>query len=590
MKKSFVISLSLVIVVGVIFFLVTTFKTHERFDTTKKSHYTLTFHTEFNKDNIYGIQNSIDFSAKLDFRVFKKDKNFIYAGFELSNIQLHMQNYALQKQITALYELFFLVKMDKNGKFLEYYFPRSDDDIKGLLMLFSMIQSIDLDEASYTTEEFDYNGVYEAKYTRNENQLHKSRRAYRNVNEEGINIIFKKSDINIMFDNESNYLQSLQGQETLISQEGNRTLLENTNSIEIKKDDSQCDDTLKIWNETRDVNDIIASFALEAQKYEPFWITQEKESKRNFIKANHITFSKIIDKVAQERSIENLQMLESYLALYPSEVEKLYDIIVSADDEASMKLIHVLKKLNNKEAQSTLIKFIDNTQNEFSQNNRLRAIIAIGAMNNVSEEHIDTLWRYSQNVMSPDLVERSETIILALGNIASHSDKNIANNINQRLKDTLVSESDASKHISLYAMQNSGVEHFETEILELLQTSSSTKLQVSAMKVLQDVQSAEVEVALYEKMKVEKNDYIRAAAIESLSFFEPKENVLKDIQQNLVTQESSHTKTAMVKYLVKTIDQYPQNSVYLEAALEGEHNRDVVKLIIKTIRKNNEKK
>ena len=578
-------SLGIVVVISVIFLFANILKKDDSFDIDKKSHYTLKYNTEFDKKNVYGIKDPINFSAMLDFRVFKKDENFIYAGFELSDVKIGMQNSYLEKRIASLYELFFLVKMDKNGKFLEYYFPRRDDDVKGLFMLFSMLQTVELDKTSYKVEEFDYNGVYEAEYSRMENKLSKSRIKYIEKKSDAINIVFGKSNINIVLDDENNYIQSLNGYETIVSKENGIVVLENSNTVLMEKVNTPVNNSLKIWQEEREVSEIIDSFQQEAEKYEPFWVAEEKASKINYIKTNHLNFSNFLKKVQENMNIQNLQELQNYLSLYPKEIEKLYAIIIDSDDKSSMKLIHMLEKLGNEEAQKLLLKLIESDNSTLSQDNHLRAIIAIGAIKNVSEENIDALWKYSQNVDTSDLLEQSKTIVLALGSIASNSEENIASKINQRLKDNLLTGNYATKKISLLSMQNSGIDNFQAEVLEVVKTSSSIKLQVSAIKILQDARTGEVEKVLYEKMKRAQNDYVKAAAIESLSFFEPKDEIVEEIQKNIATQESSHTKTEMVKYLAKTIDKYPQNSKYLEDALQGEENREVVKLIIKTIRK-----
>ena len=565
------------------------------FDPDIKSHYTLNYHTDFDT-NVYGIDDQIDFSAKLDFRIFKKSENSFYAGFQLSDVDITMKNSDLAKQIASLYELFFLVKLDQDGKFLEYYFPRRDDDVKGLQALFAMLQAAKKESSSYRVEEIDFNGIYEALYQRDEQQLFKSRVKYREIGDENIDIVFKTSDINITLDNENNYIYSLKGYETLVTKNNEKTLLTNHNTVKMQKERTPVDETLAIWQEKRSVDAIIEAFKKRAEKYEPFWIVQQKEATIKHIEANQLDFSKYMQKIEKSHkvqkkiNIQNFHELEEYLSLYPDEIEKLYSTIIDSDDQISMKLIHTLEKLGTQKAQNVLLDLIESDLKTLSQENHLRAIIAIGAIPDVAQENVSRLWRYAEKIETPELQEQSNTIVLALGSIASNSEETIANTINVALRNRLINGDDVSKNITLLSMQNSDVTLFQPEILDILKTSDNSQLQVTTIKVLQGIDNPEVESILFEKMSNTDNDYIKASAIEALSTLPTTDRVVQEIQNKITTQASSFARNEMVKYLAKSIDSYPQNRQYLQSVLKDETNKEIVKIIIKTIRKNDEKK
>ena len=552
------------------------------FDVDKKAHYILEYHTKFTKQNSYGVIGDIDLNAQIDFRVFQNTKKVIYAGFELSKVAINIPNKDLQESLKKLYEVFFIVKMDKNGKILEYYFPGKEDNFKGLIMLFSTLQTVFKNEKEYKVTEFDANGFYSVSYKKDNLQIHKSKIKYLQAAKS--NILFKSSDINITVDAKGNFINSLIGKEIVQTKEANQTVLQNSNMISFQKLTTKIDTTLRIWQEQRDVKDIINSLQQKAKTQELFWKEEAQKSNRKYIKKEKLELENFITKMEKNPSIESMRDLQKYLKLFPKKTAQLYRVILNTSDDTSMKIVNVLELLGTKEAQKLLLDLIDTSDEDLSQINHLRAIIALGAVESVSEENIEKLWQYSQNEETPNLQERSQTIILALGNIASHSNDYIAQSINERLKDRLVEDDYRVKKIALLAMQNSGIDHFKTEVLDLLKNSTNEKLQLSAISLLKSVHNEDVMSTLYQKIIETDSDRIKAKAIESISYFNPDAKVVKLLQKELLTESNPRIKSEMVRYLANSMDSYPDNKNYLESALQNESNREVVKLIIKSIK------
>lgn len=553
------------------------------FNPNNKSHYTLKYKTIFdNKNSAYKIADNINVAMNVDVRVFKKEKNSLYVGFQFSDVNSSFHNNYLEKRVNDLYSIFFLIKMNYEGKFLQYYFPKKIENIKGLIRLISLLQNILKNQALYSCTELDANGgVYNTAYRLQNHTLYKTREKYISPEQNDINTIIKNSNFKIELDSQGNWIKTLHGKEKLVTKEDGNTIVKNTNSLTVDKLETPVDKNLQIWLEKRDVENIIKALSKQQAEDEFSWKKEQDKSLKKLFKKGHITLKRLLTKVKRLKSLSSRNDLIAYLKLNRDEIHKLYDTLLESDDAMASILINILEMLHTPEAQALLVKLVDDEK--FSTDNQLRAAIALGTQKNLSQELINELWDIQSNHDNEEDKTRANTILLALGSISSQTNQSSSDTIDQQLKDLLYDET-SNKTALLYSMENSGAAKFKSEIVTLLKTTKDKNLKSVCIKVLKNIKSDAVKTLLFNEMKNGSSDLVRATAIEALRNFKTDDKVVQYIQGTIKTISDFDTKNEMVYYLIKTVNTHPENKKYLMDILNDIQDSRTKKAIIKTIR------
>ena len=556
------------------------------FNLNTKSHYQITNSIIFdNTDVLYAVSGDITTKIDLDMRVFKKEKEFIYIGFQFSDIDISIGNKDVKDSLEKLYSIFFIVKIDYSGKFIEYYFPKDIQNIKGLSGLVSQMQVVFSKKPVYSVEEDDFlEGVYKTMYRNVNNILNKKREKYIAYNDDTMQTKIIKSNMIIKIDKTGNWIESLKGLENIIIKDNGVDAIKNKNIISIEKLYTPVNSSLQIWNEDRDIKDIIESFKQNSKDDTFTWQKEQDKILKNYIKKNNITFKSLLSKIDNNSNSDFSDDLEKYLRLNPNEIYKLYHIIDGHNNIKSAKLIRILGSLNTLEAQTVLLKIAEGYDDVSFENNNMNAILELGKQKNLDNNIVNTLWSF-QDIRSDEYYkDRSNTILLALGNLSSHNNMDISDKIDQRLKDLLYDDS-YDKSTLLYAMENSGTKKFESTIVEVLEKSSDNFIKATAIDVLGSIQTDEIEDILYLTMKSSSSNLVKEQAIKKLLNFKTDERIVKDIQSTIKTLPDSRVRDKMIYYLVKTVKEYPENKQYLENILTDTQDIRTKKMIIRTIRR-----
>ena len=117
-----------------------------------------------------------------------------------------------------------------------------------------------------------------------------------------------------------------------------------------------------------------------------------------------------------------------------------------------------------------------------------------------------------------------------------------------------------------------------------METSKNERVKALCIKLLSKTKNDAEKEIFYNQMKEGSSDLVKAAAIRALGAFKPDENVLRYIQNNIGTISESDTRNEMVRYLIKTLNEYPENKEYLKDVLDDLQDKQTKKLIIKAIR------
>lgn len=546
-------------------------------------HYKFRYYTKFDQNtSVYQISNDIQMDAQLNMRVLQKQGDRFFIGFEFSDVTLSFGNTYLEKKMKALYTMFFIIEADANGRFLAYHFPRNRKNIRGFFRVLTMLQIIYKPSAIYTLKESDVEGnTYEALYTNREDILYKTCNDYK-IPEGNLSLMIQNSSQEAILDDHS-WLESLKGSEEVITLDQDSVILKNRNTLYLKKLNTPIDRSLQIWNEKRTIKEILSDFQKSALSDKKSWKNTKKEYLKKSIEKNKITLQKLLDGLHDKHNRTSLKNLKLYLQLNPDQIDQLYDFIINADDKTADMLINVLELLDMPAAQELLLKIADDLA--ISEDNRYKAIISLGFQKNLSQDMANRMMDMCVNYNSNENRTYESTIVLALGNIVSHTkDQDTAANIDSFLRNTFERSSNREKIAILYAFENSGVSKFKKSLMEAA-NSDDVELQATSLKLLGTLKNdQEVEDVLYSKMVESPSEAVKISAIKGLENFDNDKKVVDYITTQVKDLPNSRVKNEMIMLLADKVDKYPQNKEVLQGLLKDVNDERTLKTIIKSIR------
>lgn len=262
-KKTFyALFFSLAISLGLIY-LLTQDREQVQFNLKKESIkvYKLYYNSNISFNKSITKKNSIiSLNADLNLRVFDVKKEYSLVGFELSNLEIHFDNEILERKLEKLYSELIFIKIAPDGKFLEFILPRSNDDLKGLLELFSHFQIVLKDDDFYQTTEDSFRGKYISDYKLEKNTLYKSRKTYVSTYNKTHRYIFKNSKIQAIVARDGIWLDNITAAESVVVENRGMQMAQSKTTLILSKMDKARDNTLKIYTENRNIDEVIREY------------------------------------------------------------------------------------------------------------------------------------------------------------------------------------------------------------------------------------------------------------------------------------------------------------------------------------------
>ena len=437
------------------------------------------------------IKRNLHIDATLNTKTLQHDTNGSYLLMELSELTLKSSDISniTKGYITQAYQKMFMLHVASNGEIDAIYFNGLEKNFEGIKQFIYALDIVLKTQKEYIVHQFDVLGEYEAYYRQQNQTINKMKKRYITSpslnDEQSIKIV--KSLTKAIINEHGNWFEDVSLHETLKVLEKNHTLLSvNSNDMNLTYIDNNIDNSLDIYAEHRAPEAIIESFAHEAKSDTPLFETIAKANTKAYIKRHRITLKKITKKLNEEPyTTQKLRMLKRYIDIYPKEIPQLKAFIQNSSDLVARRSLAILGSVGSKEAQQLLCDISEDEN--FSDINQLRAIVALGDIKKGNEATIQKLVELSQNREDETLNRRANTALLALGSVAKRGDELQKSEAIERIQDSFyATKSDAQRRVILYAMENLGAEYFINE-LEIAKASKSKKLQNLANSLLQQI-------------------------------------------------------------------------------------------------------
>lgn len=586
-KKTFyALFFSLAISLGLIY-LLTQDREQVQFNLKKESIkvYKLYYNSNISFNKSITKKNSIiSLNADLNLRVFDVKNEYSLVGFELSNLEIHFDNEILERKLEKLYSELIFIKIAPDGKFLEFILPRSNDDLKGLLELFSHFQIVLKDDDFYQTTEDSFRGKYISDYKLEKNTLYKSRKTYVSTYNKTHRYIFKNSKIQAIVARDGIWLDNITAAESVVVENRGMQMAQSKTTLILSKMDKARDNTLKIYTENRNIDEVIREYRKkkESNKNLSFWKEEKKRSQIHFIQEHNITYETLLDKAKKFNKIQDYYELSKYLNLYPSYSKKILKIVQHETSSLSAGLISALQDADTKESKKVLITILKNEN--ISPLNRQRASIALGGLKNPDDSSIEALEEIIANRESKDDVSLSNSAILSLGRVSNNLDKVKYEEVKSQLANLILNgDDDSIKRIAIIAAGNSHTEDYFQEIKESFY-SDSNSIKFAAIEVLAKVNTDESKELLLQGYDDSNDENEKIKIVNSLSNQKLDENTVYKMQNELLKNLGSGLNDEVIKYLCKSSEEFPSSKPYLKKELPLQNDPSMIKLIIKAIR------
>ncbi|MEA2073510.1 MAG: HEAT repeat domain-containing protein [Campylobacterota bacterium] len=530
-------------------------------------------------------KNSIvSLNADLHLRVFDVKKEYSIVGFELSNVEIHFDNEILERKLEKLYSELIFIKIAHDGKFIEFILPRSSDDLKGLLELFSHFQVVLKEDDFYQTTENSFRGEYISDYKLAKNTLYKSRITYLSTYNETHRYIFKNSKSEAIVAKDGIWLDNITVTESVVVEKEDMQMAQSKTTLNLSKIDKARDHTLKIYTENRDIDEVIKEYRekKENNKNLSFWEEEKKSSQIHFIRENNITYETLLGKVSKFSKIQDYHELSKYLSLYPNYSKEILKVVQNETSSLSAGLISALQDADTKESKEVLITILKDEN--ISSLNRQRASIALGGLENPDDASIEALQEIMGNRESQDDLSLSNSAILSLGRVSNNLDELKYEEVKSQLANLILNgDDDSIKRISIIAAGNSNTEDYFQEIKESFY-SDSNSVKFAAIEVLANMKTDESKELLLQGYDDSNDENEKMKIVNSLSSQKLDENTVYKMQNELLENLGSELNDEVIKYLCKSSEEFPSSKPYLEKELPLQNDSSMIKLIIKAIR------
>ncbi|MFN0057392.1 MAG: HEAT repeat domain-containing protein [Planctomycetota bacterium] len=270
-------------------------------------------------------------------------------------------------------------------------------------------------------------------------------------------------------------------------------------------------------------------------------------------------------------SVDAYLSAKKLLAAHPefvAEVERVLNESAAPDRVRSLCLL-LLERAGHDAAQAALERLATAADVEHVQ--RVRAIIALGGVDNLNDQSFAALWRIFNGRGEADGVEFGNTAALALGGAAGRL-RSVDDGRYPAVRGDLVAAlhragSIGEVGILLKSLGNTGDPAVLDEITPHLR-SDTPSVRAAAAKAIGSLPNSQSLSALTQALSRETDDRVRHDIAESLVRLDMADETSVQVVKDTLGKESSSAVTALLaEYLVANLDAQPQARPVLEAVL-----------------------
>ena len=399
--------------------------------------------------------------STLVFQVQKIDTKGADVLMKLQDITLRLEpsNDVLSQALTDYYSREVAVRYSLEGEVLEMNFPGNERNYVGYRQLLKQLEVIVKDKTTYKIVQEDGLGRCEMVYTHQGLEVKREKEQYIS-SEDGSSVRIYHSLAKVQLDSSLSWYKGFSFKERVrLSKDGKKVL----------QVESNIDLTLQKSRALEKIN--LDPILFQKQQEEDVDIYQkiEDDQVQQFFDAQGYTFNSLVERVLHTPdSIEALNLLERYLQLHPEEIEKLQEHFYGMDNRSARNIISVLENLQLPASQQLLVAFTEDEQ--MMQMNRIRSVIALSGQDTLSDEGVEALSRLHERHEDGAAQERSDTALLALGNVGRKS-KHTEEMVQPLIINALNSaQTYAEAKVAILAAKNGGVEPYIEALIPYLQS------------------------------------------------------------------------------------------------------------------------
>ncbi len=514
-------------------------------------------------------------SGKLHMKVFAVDEASVRLGFQLSPVTYTLGG-APAPEIESGLSAPFLAVFERGGRPKDFSFPDTLERQQRIILeeIVRTFQLVFADEVegsgrTWTLSEEHATGRYLAYYqAQQDGSLRKRKTLYTQVNvphqssdpADKPKIHLKKSSAALSLTPGVSWISEGKVEEDLVVTAGHERITEALMKAELRLVSTSPDPKVGLFGHGNP-QALLARFSAKAAGPGQTGASEEESGKASASAAKK-RFAELANRIGGEPSLEkrikDRVHLEELLREYPELAYELIDRIeapgVSRDADAT--LLHALERAGTPEAQEGLVMVMENPS--LSQLNRSRSIVALGGVENATDEAIDALLQTYSHSDNSLLANTSLLAVGAIGRGLNETEPQRAVAVRSDLSQSLSQASGAEElGIALKAMGNMGDAALAGQIAPYIDDPSPF-VRSSAAWALASVQAEGVVGELTERLVVEEEGPVRSEIVAALDGLgDRRVDALSTVHGMILDEPDPTARYRMARYLGDNLAAYP---------------------------------
>lgn len=534
------------------------------------------------------LRQEID--AILNINVLDLNDQDVFSAIQLSEVRARY-NGEEDPGLNRLYQLPFLLVMDRNGRLISVTLPNaiSEQDgavLQGIVESLEVVVPLNVGK-EWEVEQTHSTGSYIAGYNfdSKEGKIIKRKKRYTHLDSESFPpdsiAAIRDSRFQVRLSNAPQcWIGFFGGRERLqISGSGGSVKFEMTLTLEPVV--GEIDNDLHLWNVVS--YEEMRKNLLKGKKNSTSRANQERiERIAEELKGENEVLSGLIEKYAKDMSSADMMALKDqisdYLLAFPEQLEVFSAMLrdPATDREKHGFLIYVLQMTASNEAQQLLAELAeDPTQ---VKENRIRAISAAAFVEEPAPELVQAIWQLSQQ---SDDKEIADTAILSYGATARRLQKNdptstakIHQNLSGEFQNALKAGETQRAAQLLLALGNTAYPGIVQDVESGLANSDPT-IRAAAAEALGEIEDGFATKLLEQQIMIEEEGPVLAQLYKGLLKREFSQEAAQHAKSSLSSEQDDGARLAMVDYLVK----HRQNDLEIQDVLDQQRKVETNSLI-----------
>jgi len=538
------------------------------------------------------IPSDVAIDALLNVKIFDVYDDYVEIGIYGSPVSV-INNGMSEASLEYIYKIPVLIKVAKNGRFLETHFPSNTSEKQRFALrgFYAPLEMVLEPMEAYNEQQTDSAGTFTASYTVSDAYVEMRKLNY---------ISLKKTDIGFV-----NAEAFINGSEYKFAAGEGRSWLDfvtGGESVKYKKKsgetvvDSELTVMLKSLNERsgddpdyfKDMSfaEALAGFEKGVHIYKStpaVKIVKKLQKPESSVEESE--FELYLRGLGEKNAREISLRMRDVLLRNPEKIQTIPSMILDGrlNDNQAKELINILGIIGIDEAQRALIDITSDVAQ--SDNNRLRAVISFTSLKQpVIEDVRELFFSRITNIDPADgAIGLYTSSVLVLGAISKNLSEDYpleAKELSDELKSHLSVGTSLQQKYILKSLGNTYNEEYSPLISSYIKSEVSEvrKAAVESLKYMNDEES---ENALRDQFVIEPDGNIRYSIVKTLGARDINEETLSAVTSAAPLEKDIDTRRGIIDIIDSHIQKYPETRATLEEMLKTETSEVNIKKILK---------